>query len=70
VEADFRRTFSVLHAFLNSTDGEDPNSLAIDSSGNFYGTAGSGALISGNDVEGNLRRHLQCAPRFSPTPPT
>jgi uncharacterized repeat protein (TIGR03803 family) len=40
-------TFSVLHAFLNSTDGEDPNSLVIESSGNFFGTTGSGGANLG-----------------------
>jgi len=44
-------TFSVLHAFSNSTDGEDPGNLQlVTSSGDFYGTAGSGGANLGGTL--------------------
>lgn len=51
MEANFSGgTFSVLHAFLNAPDGEAPNSLVIDASGNFFGTTGTGGANFGGTL--------------------
>lgn len=60
VAASQAQTFTVLHAFSNSTDGEDPTGLVMDASGNFYGTTGAG----GSNLGGTLWK-LTSAGTFS-----